>query len=951
MKIRTDSDEEFVRYILEARSEYLSLRLKQEPAIREIYVKAAANVADDIARLAPGTSDLTRNHLRALEKSLTREAENIRRALEGRLRSDLQQATGLGGRPLQAHMASCLQAAGVPLDMLRVQRGFGDVNTAAVEAIWARTRNGMKLSDRIWATSDNARDNMRSIILDGVARGRDSAKVARDLERYVKQGAATMAGDYPGMMARIGKRVSKDLCYEAFRLARSEMSMAFMEGTYASGRVNPAYKGVRWLLSSSHPLPDVCDDLASADLYGLGPGGYPAGDEPPYPHPNCVIAGTVVAGPRVLASTTRWYQGDVIEIKTASGNRLTVTPNHPILTPDGWVAAGLLKEGGYVVSGDGRDGNSLVAALSVVCPDDHQVPALIEDVAGAVGESSGVTPISVPVAAEDFHGDGEGSQICVIRANGFLANHADTLCRQKGLKSQFLRRRMELLSLSGASSHAEFFERPSAASYSGMGGLNVSAILFGGSLGVYQLLGLPERPAADTGCAQAGSDNVSRHSVPISKRLLGDSREVTGCDFIDGQGESGQESSRQLDGSQCLAFSFGTQEPAINDDVLQALIPDAICARDCVQAFAGAIRLDRIIDISRTSGFRGHVYNLQTALGWYVANNIVTHNCLCTVAPLAEDTKEFVERLKKWRDDPASQPELEKWYNEVYLGPSAQQPPPPQAGVAAPAPTQPAQPKAQARVAMTKAEWDRSLGKLAGKKDAELDAAVDELKQRFRSAFDADLEFNSGFVKNMSQRVKGSKTRKAVAELGVALNRMPIEATRDNPSFRALRLGDNLGGSYGDFSPSLGAVRIAASTFASTPEWAPDRLSHGYETLLHEVGHAAHHAHDVQFAPWVDEMWDLAPSRQGLGLWDLKQYTRATGTVKDPLGITNYGRTDPLEDFADTWRLLYVERKAPTRQTHAAGYENGRMVFGAPHRRFAFLRDLIKQLDWKVPGL
>ncbi|MBP7892722.1 MAG: hypothetical protein KA063_04210 [Firmicutes bacterium] len=234
------------------------------------------------------TSDLTRNHLRALEKSLTHEAENIRRALEGRLTGDLQQAVGLGGRPLQAHMTSCLQAAGVPLDMVRVQRGFDGVNTAAVEAIWARTRNGPDETVRIWKTSDNARDNIRSIILDGVARGRDSAKVARDLERYVKQGAATMAGDYPGMMARIGKRVPKDLRYEAFRLVRSEMSMAFMEGTYATGRVNPAYKGVRWLLSSSHPMPDIRDDLASADLYGLGPGGYPAGDEPSYPRANCL---------------------------------------------------------------------------------------------------------------------------------------------------------------------------------------------------------------------------------------------------------------------------------------------------------------------------------------------------------------------------------------------------------------------------------------------------------------------------------------------------------------------------------------------------------------------------------------------------------------------------------------------------------------------------------------
>jgi len=288
MKIKTDSDEEFVRYVLEARSEYLSLRLKQEPAIRQIYVDAAANVSRDLSRLAPGASDLTRNHLRALEKSLTREAENIRRALEGRLRSDLQQATGLGGRSLQAHMTSCLQSAGLRLDMVRVQRGFGDVNTAAVEAIWARTKNGMRLSDRIWQTSDNARESIRTIILDGVARGRDCVEVARDLEQYVKHGAATMAGDYPGMMARMGKRVPKDVCYEALRLARSEMSMAFMEGTYAAGRVNPAYKGVRWLLSSSHPVPDQCDDLASADLYGLGPGGYPAGDEPPYPHPNCL---------------------------------------------------------------------------------------------------------------------------------------------------------------------------------------------------------------------------------------------------------------------------------------------------------------------------------------------------------------------------------------------------------------------------------------------------------------------------------------------------------------------------------------------------------------------------------------------------------------------------------------------------------------------------------------
>lgn len=674
MKIRTDSDEEFVRYILEARSEYLSLRLKQEPAIRQIYVDAAANVSKDLSRLAPGASDLTRNHLRALEKSLTREAENIRRALEGRLRSDLQQATGLGGRPLQSHMTSCLQAAGLPLDMLKVQRGFGNVNTAAVEAIWARTRNGMKLSDRIWQTSDHARENIRTIILDGVARGRDCVKVARDLEQYVKHGAATMAEDYPGMMARMGRRVPKDVCYEALRLARSEMSMAFMEGTYAAGRVNPAYKGVRWLLSSSHPLPDVCDDLASADLYGLGPGGYPAGDEPPYPHANCVVAGTVIAGPRVLASTTRWYQGDVIEIETAGGNKLTVTPNHPVLTPDGWVAAGLLKEGGYVVGCGGRDGDSLIAALSVACPDDHQIPALIEDVASTLGESSGVLPVSVPVAAKDFHGDGEGSEICIVRSEGLLTDHVDASFVQPGLQPQLLRGSMETPLLTSVSSQAKLFEGSGSAANGGMSGLNILTVLLGRSLSMHELFGFLERTAANPGGAQTGGDCATGHSILVCEGFFGDSREVTRHDVVNGQGELGPAGSSHLGDSQRLGLSFASQESTVSNNVFQALIPNVVCARDSIQAFARTVRLDRIVNISRTGGFEGHVYNLQTSLGWYSANNIITHNCLCTVGPIAENTQEFVERLKKWRDDPSSEPKLEEWYNEVYLGQGAAQP-------------------------------------------------------------------------------------------------------------------------------------------------------------------------------------------------------------------------------------------------------------------------------------
>ncbi len=290
-KVRSESDEQFARWVLEARSEFLRLRLRQEPALRRIYIEAADNVADEIRALAGGKRTLWRSHLDALEKTLRGEAERISLGVAERLKRDMAQAVAAGARPLNEQLLRAFTSAETPLDSLKVQRGFGDINRAAVEALWSRTHKGMIVSDRIWDQSDKSRNAIRSIIWDGTARGRDAVKVARDIEQYVRKGARTLAEDYPNMMERMGEqRIPGDLCYEALRLARTEMSNAFREGTYAAGHTNPSYKGVRWLLSGSHPAADICDDYAEADLYGLGPGGYPKGEEPPTPHPNCLCS-------------------------------------------------------------------------------------------------------------------------------------------------------------------------------------------------------------------------------------------------------------------------------------------------------------------------------------------------------------------------------------------------------------------------------------------------------------------------------------------------------------------------------------------------------------------------------------------------------------------------------------------------------------------------------------
>lgn len=45
--------------------------------------------------------------------------------------------------------------------------------------------------------------------------------------------------------------------------------------------------------------------------------------------------------------------------------------------------------------------------------------------------------------------------------------------------------------------------------------------------------------------------------------------------------------------------------------------------------FFTEVKEDKIVDVLFTN-FSGHVYNLHTNEGWYIANNIITHNCRCT---------------------------------------------------------------------------------------------------------------------------------------------------------------------------------------------------------------------------------------------------------------------------------------------------------------------------------
>lgn len=127
---------------------------------------------------------------------------------------------------------------------------------------------------------------------------------------------------------------------------------------------------------------------------------------------NCFVPGTVVGG-RFVGGLKARYSGPILEITTARGNRLSVTPNHPILTRHrGFVPAKSILEGENLVAYIGR--------APVGGKHEDKTKALIENVFDSIGSQGAVCALRINGA--DLHGDAEFSQnqINVVRAKRVL---------------------------------------------------------------------------------------------------------------------------------------------------------------------------------------------------------------------------------------------------------------------------------------------------------------------------------------------------------------------------------------------------------------------------------------------------------------------------------------------------------------------------------------------------
>lgn len=137
---------------------------------------------------------------------------------------------------------------------------------------------------------------------------------------------------------------------------------------------------------------------------------------------NCFLPDTGIQGNIICASEAR-YSGHVVVIETAAGRRLTITPNHPILSSSGFKAAGDLAKGDYLFAQRNKVKNS----LGIICDDVKRMPASASHIFHTLIISGQVR--KVVATSVDFHGDAESlnSNINIVFVNSFLQNYFQTM--------------------------------------------------------------------------------------------------------------------------------------------------------------------------------------------------------------------------------------------------------------------------------------------------------------------------------------------------------------------------------------------------------------------------------------------------------------------------------------------------------------------------------------------
>ncbi len=168
-------------------------------------------------------------------------------------------------------------------------------NTAARDAFLARSEKGLNLSDRVWKSVRQLRDEMEVAMTVSMGEGKSASAMSREVRQYLndpdlmfrrfryKKGEDAEGNpiygrkwkkrvkdeatgkykwiDYDRDSYKTGAGVYKSSAKNAMRLTRTETNIAYRRADHERWQQMDFVLGQRVQLSKNHPRPDICDKL------------------------------------------------------------------------------------------------------------------------------------------------------------------------------------------------------------------------------------------------------------------------------------------------------------------------------------------------------------------------------------------------------------------------------------------------------------------------------------------------------------------------------------------------------------------------------------------------------------------------------------------------------------------------------------------------------------------
>jgi len=418
-----------------------------------------------------------------------------------------------------------------------------------------------------------------------------TSSMSQQMSRILSEGL--VKGYSPRKIAReLRNNVTKITNTRALTLARTEIIHAHAEGqldAFEHLGVKEITVMAEWSTVGDDRVCPLCGDLEGVvmtvkEARGLIPR-----------HPNCLPPDSLVTpGGGITGVSKRWYDGDMFVFKTSFGDKFVCTPNHPILTSDGFVPANTLDIGSEVMC------NSISERERIVDCNDIDKPSRIEDIAESFLSNSDVISVPMPLSSKDFHGDGIGSKVAVISSNCFLGNSFNPSFQQHFRKFDFVWR--------------------------------IIRRMFLNSLGAFAF-GCPRHLLSDS-CFMCGSN------------LIGSCNQIHISPFYRFRFTLG--SDMNIGGQKAISYSTAAYIKLFGKSIFRHSLFVKFCNffdRQRDKKIARRLCNDtRFVNASivhcKAFHYLGYIYNLETTESYYIANNVASHNCRCSWMPAEKNMKQ-----------------------------------------------------------------------------------------------------------------------------------------------------------------------------------------------------------------------------------------------------------------------------------------------------------------------